>query len=455
MGKSCQNAGVRVLMVTGDNVDTARNIAKRANILTAGGLVIEGNEFAALNTDDQVEVCRRLQVMARSMPLHKKQVVKIFKEHLDEIVAVTGDGTNDAPALNLSHVGFAMGQSGTEVARNASDIILMDDNFASIVKALAWGRNVYDSIRKFVQFQLTVNIVAVLVAFVGSVSDSESESPLKAVQLLWVNLIMDTLAALALATDEPTDELLERKPIKTKSSLISNLMWMHIIGQSIYQVIVMFVLLYGGWAIFDLDSEDADDRLKLFTIIFNAFVWCQLFNELNCRKIAQEINIFKGMFNNVLFVGIFIGTAVIQFLFVQFGGDFSKTTELNFGEWMICLAIGVVSLVIGLALRFVTITDNTLQTKDFMDVDLPDIDHIMGPILKERAAKLASKSGGKKPVSTSSARGKHHAGAHRHRNDHSSSSSDHGSASYSYEYTYSEGVQVERGDVRMPNARHR
>ena len=222
----------------------------------------------------------------------------------------------------------------------------------------------------------------------------------------------------------------------------------------------MFVLLYGGWAIFGLDSQDADDRLKLFTIIFNAFVWCQLFNELNCRKIAQEINIFKGMFNNVLFVGplrsrrvvscrnvsafagtkktglggvavrelsrafrgtrttspftpfpvfspatcagIFIGTAVIQFLFVQFGGDFSKTTELNFGEWMICLAIGVVSLVIGLALRFVTITDNTLQTKDFMDVDLPDIDHIMGPILKERAAKLASKSGGKKPVSTSS-----------------------------------------------------
>ncbi|GMG34653.1 unnamed protein product [Ambrosiozyma monospora] len=207
----CQKAGVRVRMVTGDNILTARAISKNCGILTPDVLhnqysSMEGPQFRKLSQEERFKIVPELCVLARSSPDDKRILVDTLRQ-LGEVVAVTGDGTNDAPALKLADVGFSMGIAGTEVAREASDIILMTDDFTSIVNAIKWGRTVSTSVRKFVQFQLTVNVTAVVLTFVSSVADADNGSVLTAVQLLWVNLIMDTLAALALATDKPDDDV--------------------------------------------------------------------------------------------------------------------------------------------------------------------------------------------------------------------------------------------------------
>lgn len=272
----CQKAGVIVRMVTGDNMITAKAIATECGIFTAGGVVMEGPTFRKLNKTKMDQIIPRLQVLARSSPEDKRILVKRLKE-LGETVAVTGDGTNDAPALKTADVGFSMGIAGTEVAKEASAIILMDDNFASIVKAMMWGRAVNDAVKKFLQFQVTVNITAVLLTFITAVSSNDEESVLTAVQLLWVNLIMDTMAALALATDPPTDSILDRKPDPKSAPLISITMWKMIIGESIYQLTITLLLHFGATKILSYTSQREIDQVG--TLVFNTFVWMQIFNQ--------------------------------------------------------------------------------------------------------------------------------------------------------------------------------
>lgn len=205
------------------------------------------------------------------------------------------------------------GQTGTDVAKNACDIILTDDNFSSIVKALKWGRNVYDSISKFIQFQLTVNIVAVVLVLVSAVTITDS--PLSAVQLLWVNLIMDTLASLALATEQPTDELLKRKPYGRTKPIISMMMWRFMLGHAIYQLVMCFVLLFAGHRLFDIENGadvDREDQSQHFTIIFNTFVFLQIGNEINARKVHGERNVFAGFFSNFIFLGVMVIQITVQ-----------------------------------------------------------------------------------------------------------------------------------------------
>jgi Ca2+ transporting ATPase len=182
-------------------------------------------------------------VLARSRPEDKYLLVTGIRE-MHDVVAVTGDGTNDAPALKKADVGFAMGITGTDVAKHAADIILLDDNFASIVKACMWGRNIYDNIRRFLQFQLTVNIVALISAFIGACI--LQESPLQPIQLLWVNLIMDSLASLALATEPPKPELLERPPYSRFEYIVSRTMIKHMLLMSFYQAAVIFIIVFVG-----------------------------------------------------------------------------------------------------------------------------------------------------------------------------------------------------------------
>ncbi|CAI0442210.1 unnamed protein product [Linum tenue] len=355
----CTSAGVKVRMVTGDNIQTARAIALECGILgsTAEASepnVIEGKVFRAYSEKEREQIAHRITVMGRSSPNDKLLLVQALRKR-GEVVAVTGDGTNDAPALHEADIGLSMGIQGTEVAKESSDIIILDDNFASVVKVVRWGRSVYANIQKFIQFQLTVNVAALVINVVAAISSGDV--PLNAVQLLWVNLIMDTLGALALATEPPTDHLMHRTPVGRRLAS--------------YQVVVLLVLNFSGISILRLEHDTKEHATDVKnTMIFNAFVLCQIFNEFNARK-PDEINVFDGVTKNNLFMGIvgftFILQVITEFLvlyipvvnsssprvlnrliavqiiLIEFTGKFTKTVRLSWKLWLVSVAIGFVS----------------------------------------------------------------------------------------------------------------
>jgi len=350
--RDCQKAGVVVRMVTGDNRITAEAIAEDCGILQANSVVLEGPEFRNMTKAQQDEIIPRLHVLARSSPEDKRILVKRLKDK-GETVAVTGDGTNDAPALKMADIGFSMGIAGTEVAKEASSIILMDDNFNSIVKALKWGRAVNDAVKRFLQFQLTVNITAVVLTFVSAVQSEDQISVLTAVQLLWVNLIMDTLAALALATDPPQDSVLNRKPERKGSSIISTTMWKMIIGQAVWQLLITFLIYFGGVGV--LPGPDDMTDAQIHTLVFNTFVWMQIFNQWNNRRLDNEFNIFEGMIKNPYFMGISAIMCGGQVLIVMVGGDAFRIAPEGQTPvmWGIAIVLGVLSIPVAVIIRLI------------------------------------------------------------------------------------------------------
>jgi calcium-translocating P-type ATPase len=356
---ACKRAGIFVRMVTGDNVHTATHIAKECGILTGNGIAIEGPEFNKMTDDDIKKRLPHLQVLARSSPNDKFRLVRLLQE-MDEVVAVTGDGTNDAPALKKANVGLSMGMAGTQVAMDASDIVIIDDNFASIVQSVKWGRSVFDNIRKFIQFQLTINVVALTISFASAVYcafyppndtatkafDTEKCTPLNAIQLLWINLIMDSMGALALATEEPGEGLLKRKPIKPEEGMVSPMMWRNIAVQSSFQLLVLAIIFSDA----SLFGSEAQSRHH-YTIIFNVFVWCQIFNEFNSRRLDNTPGCFGKVTESKIFMGVIVATVVVQFLFVQYGGDYTKTVPLKAGEWIRTIGIASLTIPLGYLVR--------------------------------------------------------------------------------------------------------
>lgn len=357
---TCLDAGITVRMLTGDHPDTATKIAEQCGIKTSKGIVVLGEEFRTWSDEHVDRMLPQLQVMARCQPADKLRLVKRLR-HLNQIVAVTGDGTNDAPALKEADVGLAMGIAGTDVAKEACDIIIMDDNFKSIVSSVKWGRNVYESVRKFLQFQLTVNLAALALVFIGAVS--RYGAPLRAVQLLWVNLIMDTLAALALATEPPTDALLLQKPHGKTERIVNNIMWKHIVGHALFQLGSLLALLYAAHLIPWTTGTLPVQSTAHYTIVFNTFVWEQLFNELNARSIDDHQNIFSGLHKSYIFIGVLVVSAGLQAIIVEFGGAAFKCTGLSWDQWLFCIAIGALELPLGFLLRMIPVPE-----RHFIDI---------------------------------------------------------------------------------------
>ncbi|KAJ3702857.1 hypothetical protein LUZ61_006562 [Rhynchospora tenuis] len=348
---TCRSAGITVRMVTGDNINTAKAIARECGILTDDGLAIEGPDFRTKSEEEMTALIPKLQVMARSSPLDKHTLVKHLRTNLNEVVAVTGDGTNDAPALHEADIGLAMGIAGTEVAKESADVIILDDNFSTIVTVAKWGRSVYINIQKFVQFQLTVNVVALIVNFTSACITGSA--PLTAVQLLWVNMIMDTLGALALATEPPNNELMKHAPVGRGGNFISNVMWRNIFGQAFYQFVVIWYLQADGKSMFGLEGPTADVALN--TLIFNSFVFCQVFNEISSREM-EKINVFQGILDNYVFVAVISTTVLFQYIIVQYLGDFANTIPLTSSQWFVCIFLGFLSMPIAALVKLIPVS---------------------------------------------------------------------------------------------------
>ncbi|PNH12289.1 Plasma membrane calcium-transporting ATPase 2 [Tetrabaena socialis] len=308
---------------------------------------------------------------------------------LPAVVAVTGDGTNDAPALAAADVGFCM-NSGTTIAKEAADILLLDCSFAPIVAAVAWGRNVYASVTRFLQFQLTANVVAVATAVGGAVW--LHSSPLSAVQMLWVNLMIDSLASLALATEAPTDAIMDTPPNRPNDPLVTPTVLKHIAGQTVFQLAVLYgillmlhqhddgstaatgLMLLGGpgelattaaagfstaWLAPLLEpaagAGGGAENLLEGTLVFNAFVQMQLFNQINCRRVRDEPNVLEGINDQPLFLAIVAGEAALQYIIVQYGGPAFGTTPLNAPQWALCVGLGAAVLLVRAGLRGVRV----------------------------------------------------------------------------------------------------
>ena len=384
----CQRAGIRVVMVTGDHKGTAISIARKCGILPANwmpnpvmqkvpespskrknksptksrvlfGQVMEGPAFRKLKDDELRQACQNLCVLARSSPTDKALLVNTLQNVCNEVVGVTGDGTNDAPALSAADVGLAMGIAGTEIAKEAANIVIMDDNFNSIVASVRWGRSIRENIRKFLTFQLSINLTALTLTFVVACCNqgSTTKFPLTSVQLLWVNLIMDSFAALALATEPPTDSLLERPPDNRDAPMITKTMWKHMIGHAVFQSILLLYLTLSSTGHTVLGAVESGGRMH-YTGIFNTFVWLNVFNKFNCRKINDEINIFEGLGDSHMSHYIILIIIIGQILMVNYGGDWCQTTPLSRNQWLTNIGIGSLSIPVGTCLRLINRKDD-------------------------------------------------------------------------------------------------
>ncbi len=335
---TCRHAGIKVRMVTGDNPETARAIAQESGIMQ-GGTVISGAEFRGLPKEEQTKVSRNLDVMARAEPMDKLLLVEALQRN-GAVVAVTGDGTNDAPALKHADVGLAMGIAGTEVAREASDIILLDDSFASITSAVWWGRSLYENIQRFILFQLTINFCACFLVFIAPLLGLAE--PFTIIQILWINIIMDTLAAFALCSEAPHRGLMNHKPVPQDAKIVTPFMWLSIIVTATFLILAGLLQLATGF----LGGSTPEE---ISTVFFAGFIMAAVWNGINCRALDGKMPpFFKG--NPIFFIVMGI-VVVVQIAIVQYGGAVFATVPLSATQWITIIVASAAVLVVGLVLR--------------------------------------------------------------------------------------------------------
>lgn len=338
--KKCQSAGIGVKIVTGDTPGTATEIARQIGLWTENDTErnrITGTDFAALSDEEALERVLDIKVMSRARPMDKQRLVQLLQQK-GAVVAVTGDGTNDAPALNHAQVGLSMG-TGTSVAKEASDITLLDDSFHSIATAVMWGRSLYKNIQRFIVFQLTINVVALLSVLLGAFFGSAL--PLTVTQMLWVNLIMDTFAAMALASISPSMDVMNEKPRKRTDFIISKAMQKNIFGTGIcFLIVLMGLMAY-------MNNSAAGMDVHNLTIFFTVFVMLQFWNLFNASVFGTNHSIFKDAGHALGMLSVALIILVGQILIVTFGGKVFRTEALPLIEWIYIIASTSIVLWIG------------------------------------------------------------------------------------------------------------
>ena len=369
---ACRTAGIGVKMVTGDSPWTARAIGRQLGMLDdPNALLVTSDEFKVMSDAQALELLPRLAILARAQPLDKYRLVRLLQER-GEVVAVTGDGTNDAPALKKADVGLSMGVAGTEVAKEASHIVLLDDAFSTIVSAVHWGRALYENIQRFIQFQLTINVSALVIAFMGPFLGIRP--PFTVLQLLWVNVIMDTFAAIALCSEPPGRGLMQDKPKRRDEPIVTPGMAVNILGTALFFIVVLtglLLLMRGdpsspGWFAGDgpwmaesagklfpvlpgdlvadaagswtatsgavVESVKLHFTMRQATIFFTAYVLFQVWNLINCRSLNPAVSGLTGLGGNWWFIGIAVAIMIGQVMIVNLGGVVFNTVPLGV-EW--------------------------------------------------------------------------------------------------------------------------
>ena len=331
--KTCKTAGIKTVMITGDHLETAKAIAKDLGILNNGEKAITGQELDKMTQEQLEKNIKEYSVFARVTPEHKVRIVKAWQRN-GAVVAMTGDGVNDSPALKNANIGIAMGKNGTDVAKNAADIILTDDNFVTIVEAVKQGRNIYDNIKKAVHFLLSTNIGEIVTIFVGLILGLKS--PLLAIQLLWINLVTDSLPAIALGLEKPEKDIMQRKPIDSKKGIFANGLWNKIILEGTMIGVLTLVAFSIGNKYYTLEVAR--------TMAFLSIGFLELIHSINVKN---EKSIFEaGLFENKYLVGSFVLGIFVQAIVVVVPA-FAKVFEvvpLSLTQWIITIAISILPI---------------------------------------------------------------------------------------------------------------
>jgi len=343
---TAKKAGIETKMLTGDNINTAIAIGEELGMLSGGKKAVEATYIDTLSDEQLKEEIKNIAIVARSKPETKMRIVGALQDN-GEVVGVTGDGINDAPALTKADVGIAMGISGSEVSKNAADIILTDDNFTTIIQGIKWGRGVYQNFQRFIQFQLTVNIIAFLIAIISQVLNFDM--PFTTIQLLWINIIMDGPPALVLGLEPIRNNVFNRKPVDRNSSIITRTMIKSIVLNAIYVTSILFIQM--KFNILGASTEKIGFASEMETVLFGLFAFSALFNAFNCREFGRD-SIVPNFFKNAIAIKVILITGIAQIIFTQVFTSFFSSVALSLLMWIKVLLLAFVIIIVNEVVKF-------------------------------------------------------------------------------------------------------